>query len=438
MDIKNGQKESIVNTFYKIAFLVYVPVFFFTKLVDFIAHTGWDLLFIAKISISLCALLFTFIGFLRYFLFKSPFGIIWLESFSTNLFKTRLIVIYILMIGFLFYEVGNQKAIHDEAPKFNWKLATTWGGSLKDLNAQLTLMAEEINRASKGQFQIQIYPAGTLQDKRGELIPALDLFDAVSHGDVEMIHSTAYYWFEKMPAAAFFGAIPFGMDHDEMDAWVEQGQEGYALWTELYSKFGVIPFPCGHTGQQMGGWFKKELHGLDDLKGLRMRIPALGGKVLARLGANTSGVEQKKIIPMLENNSLDAAEWIGPYHDHELGLDQMGMFYYEPGWQEPNTMFELVVNKAAYEKLPPQLQTLLDITTRKYNVKIYESINRNNGISRETLMNSNVPFRKFPQSIIDKLREITPQVLEAHVALDRSGMAQKIYDSYKKFTHKYQ
>ena len=197
----------------------------------------------------------------------------------------------------------------------------------------------------------------------GELVPAFEVFDAVSRGTAEMGHGAAYYWKGKSEAAQFFAAVPFGMNAQEMNAWFYYGG-GLELWREIYAPFGLMPAPAGNTGVQMGGWFNKEINRLDDLKGLKMRIPGLGGEVLRRAGGTPVNLPGGEIFTALQTGAIDATEWVGPYNDLAFGLHKAAKYYYYPGWHEPGTTLEAIVNKQAFDALPKDLQSIVRMPAR--------------------------------------------------------------------------
>jgi TRAP-type mannitol/chloroaromatic compound transport system substrate-binding protein len=214
---------------------------------------------------------------------------------------------------------------------FRWKMVTTWPANFPVFQEGAEKFAEDVRVMSNGRLDVQVYAGG-------ELVPSLQVFDAVSQGTVEMGHGSPYYWAGKVPQAQFFSSVPFGMTAKGMNAWLYNGG-GLELWRETYAPFNLIPFPMGNTGVQMGGWFNKKIESLEDIKGLRMRIPGLGGKVLKRAGGNPVLMAGGEIYTALERGTIDATEWVAPFHDLRLGLDRAAQYYYYPGWHEPGTEF---------------------------------------------------------------------------------------------------
>ena len=313
-------------------------------------------------------------------------------------------------------------------PTIKIKLATSWK-NLPILSESVAKMAKEIQDASKGEVEIQILQAGEAKDKADGPIEPLKLFDAVARGDIQMAH-TAPYYHEHIPGAVFFSSVPFGMDAGEMKYWLNH-KDGIKLWRELYGERGVVPFACGNTGQQYGGWFSEPINYIEDFQGLRMRIPGLGGKVLALLGAEPKKLAASEIIAAKRRDEIDAAEWIGPYHDHALELYNVFRYYYEQGWQEPNTMFELIINKAVYDQFSDQLKTIIATKTQEYNDSILVEFDGKNAEYRRILeREKGVRIRRFSALIIDNLRQATKTVLDEHVK--DNDKSKVIYESYKK------
>ena len=222
-----------------------------------------------------------------------------------------------------------------------WKMTSAYPkGSpfYMDGPGSATDLARRVEAMSGGRMKIQVFGAG-------ELVPAFEGFDAVRAGTVEMNHANAYFWTGKTFAAQYFTAVPFGMNFQGMNGWLYDGG-GQELWNEVYAPFGMIAMPCGNTGVQMTGWFKKEINSVADLRGLKMRIPGLAGKVYASLGVDVKVLPGGEIFPALERGVIDAAEFVGPFQDRRLGLHKAAKFYYTTGWHESATVSELLINKA--------------------------------------------------------------------------------------------
>ncbi|MGD9341116.1 MAG: TRAP transporter substrate-binding protein [Chromatiales bacterium] len=311
--------------------------------------------------------------------------------------------------------------------RFSWKMVTTWPPGLPGLGTGAQDLADAIRRNSGGRIQIQFYAAG-------ELVPPLEVFDAVSTGTAEMGHGAAYYWKGKSEAAQFFATVPFGMNAVEMNAWLYYGG-GWELWREIYAPFGVVPFPAGNSGTQMGGWFNKEINSLDDLVGLKMRIPGLGGEVLKRVGVTPVNVPASELFTALETGTIDATEWVGPYNDLALGLFRAASYYYYPGWHEPGPTLECIVNRAAWESLPDDLQGIVESACAQVNVRMQSEFMARNQDSLAVLMNEHgITPRPFPDEVLRELRRVTDVVLDERSAADADF--KRVRDAYKAYQAK--
>lgn len=303
-------------------------------------------------------------------------------------------------------------------------MVTTWPPHFPIFQIGVEKFAKDIEDMSNGRLKIKV-SAG------GELVPALQTFDAVSQGLVQMGHGSAYYWAGKIPAAQFMSAVPFGMTAKGMNAWFYKGG-GLKLWRDLYQPFGVIPFPAGNSGVQMGGWFKKKINSLEDLKGLKMRIPGLGGKVLSKAGVATKLLAVGEIYTALERGNIDATEFVGPFHDQRLGLYRAAKYYYYPGWHEPGAVMELIVNKKAWQSLPKDLQKIVEIATRALNQWMYNEFEGLNiKALRELTQQYKVEVLPFPDDVIKELKRLTVETLEEESAKD--AKFKQVYEAFKAF-----
>ncbi|UOD33869.1 TRAP transporter substrate-binding protein DctP [Deferribacteraceae bacterium V6Fe1] len=314
-------------------------------------------------------------------------------------------------------------AVH-AAKKYQWKMATTWPPNFPVFGESANFIAKWIEEMSEGRLKIHVYAGG-------ELVPALQAFDAVGQGMVEMGHGCAYYWAGKAPAAQFFGAVPFGLNSQQMNSWITAG-DGMKLWEELYANFNLKPFLVGECGVQMGGWFNKEINTIADVKGLKMRIPGLGGKVISKAGGSAVLSAGGEIYTNLERGVIDATEWVGPYHDYKMGFYKVAKFYYYPGWHEPGTAIEMFVNKKAYESLPKDLQQIVAAAAAKSNEwMLAEFEAQNNFYLNKLLTEHNVKLKKFPKEVLLKFKEYTKEVLDDVTSKD--PMSKKVYENYSKF-----
>jgi TRAP-type mannitol/chloroaromatic compound transport system substrate-binding protein len=304
---------------------------------------------------------------------------------------------------------------------YQWKMITTWPKNLPGLGAAPERLAERLRIMSNGRLDIKVYGAG-------ELVGALEVFDAVSQGTAQMGHGAAYYWRGKNPAAAMFATVPFGMNAQEMNGWLRYGG-GLELWQELYGKFNLVPFAAGNSGVQMAGWFNKEINSIDDLQGLKMRIPGIGGEVLSRAGGVPVILPGGEIFTALQTGVIDATEWVGPYNDLAFSLHTAAKYYYYPGWHEPGPTLEAFVNKDAWEALPPDLQAMIEVATQAINEDMLSEFTARNNAALDTLINEHgVQLRRLPDDVIAALRTSSAEVV-AEIA-DADPLARRIYDSY--------
>jgi len=307
---------------------------------------------------------------------------------------------------------------------FTWKMVTTWPPNFPIFQEGVTQLAKDIEVMSGGRLKIQVYAGG-------ELVPALQAFDAVSQGTVQMGHGAAYYWAGKVPAAQFMTAVPFGMTAKGMNAWF-YGGGGLELWRELYQPFNVVPFPAGNSGVQMAGWFNKKIQTVDDLKGLKMRIPGLGGKVLAKAGGTPVLLAGGEIYTALERGTIDATEWVGPYHDERLGLYRAAKYYYYPGWHEPGTVLELIVNAQAWVTLPPDLQKIVEIAARSLNQWMYSQFEAFNIKALHELKEKyKVEVLPLPKEVLNELKRLTKDALAEEA--EKSADFKRVYETFEKF-----
>lgn len=306
---------------------------------------------------------------------------------------------------------------------FEWKLVTAWPPNLPVFGEAMIELARELETISNGRLKVTVYGGG-------ELVPPLEIFDAVSNGVAQMGHSTSYYWSGKAPASVFFSAVPFGLDAQQMNTWLYEGG-GLELWEELYANHGLVPFPCGNTGVQMGGWFNREINSIKDFQGLKMRIPGLGGSVISKAGGSAVTVAGGEVYTNLERGVIDATEWIGPFHDYKMGFHKIAKYYYYPGWHEPGATTELFVNKAAFEGLPEDLQLLIETTAHKYNQVILAQLERQNAIYLQKLKDEGVVIKRFPDEVLVSLKSLSEQVIAEQCKSD--PFSAKVYKSMQDF-----
>lgn len=310
---------------------------------------------------------------------------------------------------------------------FRWNMVTSWPPGLPGTGTGAANLARRVERASNGRLKIKVFAGG-------ELVPALEVFEAVSRGTAQMGHDASYYHRGKVPAAQYFTTGPFGLNANEMNAWMYYGG-GLELWRELYEPFNLVPIPAGNTGVQMAGWFNREINSVADLQGLTMRIPGLGGEVMQRAGVTQVTVPGAEIFTSLQTGVIDAAEWIGPYNDVSLGLHKAARYYYYPGWHEPGSLLECIVNKNAWETLPADLQEILASVCQAVNLDMQAEYNYGNAMALDQLSKDpNVEIRPLPDDVLALLHRITLEVAEETSA--RSENARRIHRSFYDFLEK--
>jgi len=319
---------------------------------------------------------------------------------------------------------GQAQGATSDQQVFRWRMITTWPKNLPGLGTGPERMADLLRQMSNGRLDITVYGSG-------ELVGAFEVFDAVSQGTAEMGHGAAYYWRGKLPIAAMFATVPFGMTAQEMNGWLHYGG-GLELWREAYKPFNLVPLAAGNSGMQMAGWFNKEINSVADLQGLHMRIPGLGGEVLRRAGGAPVSLPGSEVFTSLQTGVIDATEWVGPYNDLTLGLHTVAKYYYYPGWHEPGPTLEAMVNKDAWESLPKDLQLMVEAATRWLNEDMLAEFTARNSSSLQTLVNEHqVELRRLPDDVLAKLKALSEEVV-AETA-QGNPLAQRILDSYTKF-----
>lgn len=304
-----------------------------------------------------------------------------------------------------------------------WRLASSFPRGLDALYGSSERLAEKVGALTDGRFVIRPYAAG-------ELVPPLQVLDAAQQGTVHVGHSAGYYYTGKNEALAFDTGVPFGLTSRQQSAWLYEGG-GLDLMRELYADFNVISFPAGNTGAQMGGWFKREIQTASDLRGLKMRIPGLGGAVMNRLGVTVQVLGGSEIYPALERGAIDATEWVGPYDDEKLGFQNAARFYYYPGWWEPGPSMSFMVNRAAWDALPSAYQEAFEVAA-VYAMNGTQTIyDRRNPEALERLVAGGTQLRRYPDDIMRAASGATRDILEAHASANASY--RKVYDAYLAF-----
>ncbi|QIZ75599.1 TRAP transporter substrate-binding protein [Ferrimonas lipolytica] len=320
----------------------------------------------------------------------------------------------------------NSAAPAAEVKTYEWKLVTTWPKNFPGLGVAPENFAKKVEAMSAGRLKVKVYGAG-------DLVPAFEVFDTVSQGTAEMGHSAAYYWKGKVPAAQVFTTIPFGMNAQQMNGWLNQGG-GLELWQELYQPFGLIPMPGGNSGVQMGGWFNKEINSLADLEGLKMRLPGLGGEVLSRLGGVPVTLPGGELFTALQTGAIDATEWVGPYNDLAFGLHKAAKFYYYPGWHEPGTALEFMINEQAFKSLPADLQEIVVTAAQAVNqAMLDEYTTRNIEALRSLTEDHGIELKPWPPEVLAALRAASTEVMAEQAAKDPA--MKKVLEAYQTYAN---
>ena len=320
--------------------------------------------------------------------------------------------------------VASAPSLAPAAEQIHWKMVTAWPKNFPGLGTNANLLAKSIEQMTGGRMVVKVYGAK-------ELVPAFEVFDTVSSGTAQMGHAGAYYWKGKSEAVQFFSSVPFGLTAQEMNAWLYYGG-GMELWREIYDRFGLIPAATGNSGVQMAGWFNKEINSMEDLKGLKMRIPGLGGEVLKRAGGTPVTIAGGELFTSLKSGTIDATEWVGPYNDLAFGLYKAAKYYYYPGWHEPGSTLECFMNKKAFNALPNDLQSIVLTACKAANLDMLaEFTARNNQALQQLINQHNVQLRPLPDEVLIKLRAISQEVISEMVG--RDPMSRKVYESFEKF-----
>jgi TRAP-type mannitol/chloroaromatic compound transport system substrate-binding protein len=301
------------------------------------------------------------------------------------------------------------------------RMVTSWPKNYPGQGTAAVRFAERIAQATDGKITVKVYSAG-------ELVPAFEVFDAVSNGTADLYHSADYYFQGKSKAFAFFTTVPYGLTVAEHNAWIYYG-DGQKLWDELSGGFGIKPFIAGNTGVQMGGWFRKEMKTVDDFQGLKFRMPGIGGDVLKALGVTVVALPGGEIFPALQSGAIDGTEWVGPWNDLALGFYKVAKYYYWPGFHEPGATLSVGVNAKVWGGLSKSQQEVFRSVLSSENELLFAEFNARNGESLDTLLNKhNVQLKRFSDDILMKFGEAAGQVV-AEVG-NSDAQTKKVYDSF--------
>ncbi len=293
-------------------------------------------------------------------------------------------------------------AIAQEQPKINWRCISSFPKSVDTIFGASELLVRYVKEASDGQFDIQLFAAG-------EIVPGGQVLDAVENGTVQMGHTASYYYVGKNPAFAFGTAVPFGLNARQLNAWFYEGG-GNDMLNEFYAKSGVYALPAGNTGAQMGGWYRKEINTLDDLKGLKLRIAGLAGKVVEKLGVVPQQIPAGDIYSALERGTLDAVEFVGPYDDERLGFYKVAKYYYYPAWWEGGAALHMMFNLEQWNALPKSYQAMLESACQAINASMLASYDYRNPAALRRLVAEGAQLRPFSQDIMNASFEAAKEV----------------------------
>ena len=314
-------------------------------------------------------------------------------------------------------------AIAQSSPEIKWRMTSSFPKALDTIYGAAETFAKYVAEATDNKFQIQVFPAG-------EIAPGLEAANEVGKGSIEMCHTASYYYWGKDPTYAMATAVPFGLNARQQNGWMYYGG-GIDLMNEFYATQNLIGFPCGNTGAQMGGWFRKEIKSLADLQGVKMRIGGFGGKVISKIGVVPQQIPGGEIYPALEKGTIDAAEWVGPYDDEKLGFYKVAKYYYYPGWWEGGAMLHTMVNTAKWAELPKQYQDIIRTASQAANCDMMASYDAKNPIAIRKLVAGGAILRPFPQ---DVLEACFAAANETYAEISGTNAAfKKIYDSMVAF-----
>jgi len=308
--------------------------------------------------------------------------------------------------------------------RIRWRMVTTWPKNAPGVGTSAQRAADRIGAMSGGRLEVELFAAG-------ELVPAFEALDAVQRGVAEMSHSASFFWLGKSAALNYFGSIPFGLTKTEIEGWLQFG-DGAPLWRETMEPFDALPFYAGSSGTSAGGWFRKEIAGLDDLRGLKIRIAGLGAEVMRRLGATPVLTPPSEVFQAMSTGTVDAAELIGPWSDPAFGLDRVADYYYVPGFHEIGPTAEVLINRAAFERLPPDLKAVVEGAVMAEALAYGAEYRFHNVMALGPLVRERgVELREYPDEVVAALGRATLEVLEE--LGDADPLTRRIHRSYMAF-----
>ncbi len=304
-----------------------------------------------------------------------------------------------------------------------WRLASSFPKSLDTIYGGAEVFAKAVKDATGGKFEISVHQGG-------ELVPAFGVVDAIQNGTVEAAHTAPYYFFGKDETFALDCAVPFGMNSRQMTAWMYEGN-GLKLLRDFYKQYNIVNFPCGNTGAQMGGWYRKEIKSLADIKGLKFRVGGFGGRVISKLGAIPQNIPGGEIYPALEKGTIDAAEWIGPYDDEKLGFNKVAKFYYYPGWWEGGPQLSLYVNNKAWDALSAENKAIVTSAASHAHIVMQARYDAWNPDALKRLVGGGTQLRPMPRPVMDAAFKAANEVFAE--LNDKNPNWKKIFPDWEKF-----
>lgn len=317
-----------------------------------------------------------------------------------------------------------EQAMAQDLPELNWDMPTSWPVALDAIFGGAQTFADTVGTLTGGKFKITPRPAG-------EVAPGTEVLNVVQEGAFPIGHTASYYYIGKSPVTAFGTTVPFGLTAQQQNSWLYDGG-GLQLMQDAYKKlFNIIQFPAGNTGVQMGGWFRKEINTVADLQGLKMRIPGLGGQVMAKLGVTVQTLPGGEIFQALQTGAIDAAEWVGPYDDEKLGLNKAAQFYYYPGWWEPGAALEVEINLDEWNKLPAFYQECIKAASYVANLSMLARYDARNNDALARLVEGGVQLRAYSEEIMDAAEKASFELYDELAAKDADFAA--VYTEWKKF-----
>lgn len=308
-------------------------------------------------------------------------------------------------------------------PRVMWRLASSFRSNLAAMHGAAVRLSQRVEAATEGRFTLRVHQAD-------ELLPSLAVLDAVQKGSVEAGQTAGYYYMGKDPALAFETGVPFGLAPRQQQAWLHEAG-GLALLRERYAQFGVINFPAGNTGVQMGGWFNRPVRSRADLRGLKMRIPGLGGRVMDSLGVLVQNLPGGEIYPALERGAIDATEWVGPFDDEKLGFYKVARFYHYPGWWEPGPELSILVNRTAFEALPRGYQQIFEAAVRDAGAYMQQRYDAENPAALERLRQQGIELVPFSRDLLEAAKQASEGLLDAQA--DQDPGLRRILEHWREF-----